>query len=112
MTPWTRSAILGLAAGALSACGLETATLVGAAVSTTYVATDKTLVDHAASAVSGKDCSLLYTNNNGDWCRERIDPEQEAIRQAESRPYCYNTLGAVTCYDTPDPYSNNELPVQ
>ena len=112
MNPWTRSAFLGLAVGALSACGLEGAALVGAAAGGTFVGTDKTPVDHAASAISGKDCSLLYTNNNGDWCRERVDPEQEAIRKAENRPYCYNTLGAVTCYDSPDPYSNNEVPVQ
>ncbi|MEM6491455.1 MAG: hypothetical protein AAF684_06060, partial [Pseudomonadota bacterium] len=81
-----RGAILGVAAGALAGCGLETGAVLGAGAAAGFVATDKTVVDHAASAVSGKDCSLLYTNNNGDWCRERVDPEQEAIRQAEQRP--------------------------
>jgi len=112
MNAWTRGAVLALAASAVSACGVETAAVIAGGSVATFVGTDKTVVDHAASAISGKDCSLLYTNNDGDWCRERIDAEEEAIRQAESRPYCYNTLGEVTCYDTPDPYSNNEIPVQ
>lgn len=105
-------AMLGLCAIGLAGCGAETAAVAGGAAMVSFVGTDKTVVDHVASAASGKDCSVLYTNNGGDYCRPEIDAEAEAIRRAENQLYCYNTLGEVTCYDSPDPYANNQIPVR
>lgn len=112
MTAWTkRAAALACAAG-LAGCGLETAAVAGGANVAAYIGTDKTVVDHIATAATGKDCSVLYTNSGGDYCRPHVDPQQEAIRRAENQVYCYDTLGEVTCYDSPDPYANNEIPIR
>lgn len=70
----------------VSFAGVEAVSLMGS---------DKTLVDHAVSYGSGKDCSTLRRERGQTYCVED---------QAVVRPniYCYRDLGGVTCYDRPD----------
>lgn len=76
----------------ISACdpvtfaGVEAVSLMGS---------DKTLVDHAVSYGSGKDCSTLRRERGQTYCLE----DQAVIRP---NLYCYRDLGGVTCYDRPD----------
>jgi hypothetical protein len=58
---------------------------------------DKTASDQIVSLVSGKDCSFLRVEQDKSYCVE----DAKIIKQ--SHLYCYPTLGAVTCYTSPDP---------
>lgn len=70
----------------------------------TVVATDKTASDHLVSWMSGKDCSVVRSEQGLEYCVEDQPPEPEP------RVYCYRTLGSVSCYDRPDPRrSSDEL---
>ncbi len=66
---------------------LEIASLVG---------TKKTMFDHVATWVTGRDCSSPRAERNGaycvDWPAHPAPPPQE---------YCYATLGRPTCYAQP-----------
>lgn len=97
---------------ALSGCGIETGAAIAGASLVSYVTTDKLPTDHVASAASGEDCSVRNVVDGDAYCSEVVDPEMEQLREANAQPYCYYTLGSITCYDTPDPYNNNEVPVQ
>ena len=66
--------------------------------------TDKTIEDHVVSAISGKDCSTVRTNQGRTYCAEdELNPEPKV--------HCYRTLGEVTCYDKPDPHANGHQKV-
>jgi hypothetical protein len=80
-------------AGCSELSSLSTASLVG---------TDKTLVDHAVSLVTGKDCSLVRKEQGLTYCRE------DEVTPPDSILYCYHTLGEVTCYDRPNPYGGRQ----
>ncbi len=70
---------------------------VAALDSATVMGTKKTMADHLISVASGKDCSTVRSGLGQSYCKEdELNPEP-AI-------YCYRTLGAVTCYDRPDPH--------
>lgn len=60
------------------------------------IASDKTATDHVVSLFSGKDCSVVRTERGLSYCVE------DEVR-IESRVFCYQTLGSVSCYDRPDP---------
>ncbi len=58
------------------------------------MATKKTLVDHAVSYASGKNCFSTRKDRGLTYCEEdEITPHMNV--------YCYRTLGEVTCYDRP-----------
>ncbi|MEX2643571.1 MAG: hypothetical protein WD270_08965 [Acetobacterales bacterium] len=57
--------------------------------------TDKTLGDHLASAVTGKDCSTFEALEKRPYCQPRTEPADLSVKD----PYCYRTLGNVDCYD-------------
>ena len=59
--------------------------------------TDKTLIDHAISVSSGKNCSSVELEKGEYYCEEDEPKVTQNI-------YCYKTLARVTCYDRPDPY--------
>ena len=63
------------------------------------MASDKTFVDHLVSYSSGKDCSLVNTEQGREYCVEDEKKIQQNI-------FCYRNLGGVTCYDRADPYHN------
>ncbi len=103
---------LAIAAPALGGCGVETGVAIAGASLASYVHTDKFPTDHVASAASGEDCGMINVVEGESYCKEVVDPEMEQLKEANAQPYCYYTLGEITCYDTPDPYNNNEVPVQ
>ena len=102
--------IASVSALSLSACGGPEVIAAGAA--SAFVNTDRTVVDHVASFATDMDCSIVHTTVDEPYCQEIVDPQEARLRQAESEPYCYYTLGEITCYDTPDPYNNNSVPVR
>ncbi len=57
--------------------------------------TDKTLGDHLASAVTGKDCSTFEAREKRPYCQ----PYKEKADPSINDPHCYRTLGSVDCYD-------------
>ena len=61
------------------------------------MASEKTFTDHLVSWVSGKDCSIVRTEQELEYCLEDEPPI------LKPRVYCYRTLGSVSCYDRPDP---------
>ena len=86
----------------LSACGGEVGLAMLAASTASFIHTDKTVVDHAVSYSTDRDCSILYMANDENYCKptEPIEPGQVAYMS--SVLYCYRTLGGVSCYDRPD----------
>ncbi len=68
------------------------------------IASDKTLVDHAISTLSGKDCATVRKEAGLTYCKE-----DEAV--ALQPMYCYPTLGDVTCYPSRDPYHGRQRTV-
>lgn len=61
------------------------------------MASDKTASDHLVSLMSGKDCSVVRSEQGLAYCVE----DQAPI--LAPKYYCYKTLGSVSCYDRPDP---------
>lgn len=97
--------VLALAALSLGGCVLTSPvvlTAVPLADLATLNATDKTLVDHVASAATGEDCSLMSWTETGDYCPERVVVDRSNL-------YCYRTLADVDCHYLPDPYRNGHV---
>ena len=56
----------------LSACGLPTAVVVlGAADGATFMSSGKSITSHTMTAVTQKDCSVLYGFTRGQFCKEK-----------------------------------------
>ncbi len=99
LTPILRSLSLVvalLAAAALAGCGAipGLAQIEGA----TVVATEKPLSDHLMSFLSGKNCSVIRREKGQTYC------EEDELRSAAPKVYCYRSIGGVNCYDRPDPF--------
>jgi len=73
--------------GCTSIVGLDAVSIMG---------TDKSIVDHAVSLSSGKNCSSLRLEQGRYYC-------EEDTPEIRTQVYCYSTLGRPTCYDRPDP---------
>jgi hypothetical protein len=74
--------------------------------------TGKLASDHAASAITGQDCSFLRYKDTGNYCRSAAEiAAQEAIERRDLSAYCYRRRGGVACYDTPDPTATDEIRV-
>jgi hypothetical protein len=63
----------------------------------TVVSTGKTISDHFISYTSGKNCSTVRRQIGQNFCEEDDLSEPEEI-------YCYNSLGDVNCFGTPQPF--------
>ncbi len=93
--------------GAVGAPGMVAATL--ASISTTK----KTPTDHLISWLSGDDCSAVAMSQGKDYCKPRAEPTEQTAgdipldsSDVASGPYCYRTIGRVTCYSGPDPLAS------
>ena len=64
----------------------------------TTVATEKPLSDHFVSFFSGKNCSVVRREKGQTYC------EEDELRSAAPKVYCYRSIGGVNCYDRPDPF--------
>lgn len=63
--------------------------------------TDKTPIDHVYSLATGKDCSVVRSNQGLTYCLEdEVTPRLDV--------HCYPTLGETTCYDRRDPYPGGQ----
>ena len=93
----------------LAACDPATATVVIVGSSAASLAhTDKTVPDHVATWVTGEDCSLLrYTEEGGPYCQTEAETAPTATQVV-----CYRTLGAIDCYDAPDPKASSFMEVR
>ncbi len=93
-------AIIGMIA-ILAIAGCSVVPVAGPLEGGSIVLTDKTVTDHIVSFSSGKNCSVIRQNQGLTYCEEdELVPVQSL--------YCYNTLGSVTCYDRPDPFSGRQ----
>ena len=63
----------------------------------TVVTTGKTISDHVVSYMSGKNCSTVRRKTGQNFCEEDDLSTPEEI-------YCYNSLGNVNCFASPQPY--------
>lgn len=109
-----------LVLGALSGCVLLTGPGLFAAGMATIINTKKTPSDHAVSWMTGQDCSSVKYSQGRAYCA----PTEEAKARADGRPfddddrpetygpYCYRTLGSVTCYREPDPDASEQARLQ
>ena len=60
--------------------------------------TGKTLLDHGASAQTGKDCSMVNAEKRQPYCQEWGERDGATVML-----YCYPTLGQPDCYLEPLP---------
>lgn len=100
---WTRfrklKILFALIAGvAVSACDPGTFTAIEGI---SLINSDKTVLDHAISVGSGKDCSTLRKQKGLTYCVEDTPVAQQQL-------YCYRDLGGVTCYDKPAPNRSSQ----
>ncbi|NIZ03327.1 hypothetical protein [Thalassospira lucentensis] len=97
-----------LLGGGLTGCGTTMSDITGTHVLTgaewylafdviSIINSDKTLVDHAVSLSTGRDCSTIRKIDGKSYCKKDPVPEPPL--------YCYRSLAAVSCYRTPDPYN-------
>ena len=101
-----RAIVLALSILGLTGCELATGPGLFVAATATFINTKKTVSDHAMTWMTGQDCSTLRYSKGEGYCRPR---DGEGIPEAGfdgaypgMGPYCYRTLGRVTCYDQPD----------
>lgn len=57
------------------------------------VLTGRTPVDHVASLVTGRDCSLVRLERRESWCAPPAEPPAPAA-------YCTRSLGSTDCWTT------------
>ena len=101
-------AVIGLYAS-LSACSAVTTAPSGfpqmmGIEGATVVGTGKTITDHIVSFTTGKNCSTIRKNIGLHYCEE----DEIAV---PDNVFCYTTLGDITCYERPVPYSDNKRQV-
>lgn len=90
---------LAIPASALAGCTSPLGLAVAGADVVTLNSTKKTIGDHIVSAATGRDCSILSFEKDGDYCPDKVEVDR-------SRLYCYRTLADVECHHIPDPYRN------
>ena len=86
----------------LTACGGETGMMLIAASTASFIHTDKTVIDHAVSYSTERNCSVLNLAKDESYCKPKVPIEPGQIAYMSSALYCYRTLGGVSCYDRPD----------
>ncbi len=77
----------------------------GLALGTTLLtlpATKKLPTDHVLTWATGKDCSIIHFEKEGEYCKSY---PQEVDR---SKLVCTKTLGGVDCHERPDRHAGNE----
>ncbi|MGF1608851.1 MAG: hypothetical protein ACFCUQ_05610 [Kiloniellales bacterium] len=105
-----------LALGSLSGCLLFTGPGLFIAGVATIVNTDKTPSDHAVSWMTGEDCSSVEYSKGRDYCvsddvsatMADTTPYGASGKYEGYGPYCYRTLGKISCYNHPDPLASEQ----
>ncbi|WP_029007458.1 hypothetical protein [Azospirillum halopraeferens] len=104
MAPLRRFARIGLLLPLLAACESVPPVVVAgtaAASAVSLTSTKKTLVDHAASTLTGMDCSFIGLQEHGRYCHRPMVVDRSQV-------YCYRTLADVDCHHIPDPFRNGQ----
>ena len=107
MSPLRHIAVLTLAGSLLAGCWVSPMNMgvVGVATSVgdfaSLNATKKTLGDHVATGIVGRDCSSVTWEQTGSYCPEKVVVDRSNV-------YCYRTLADVNCHYLPDPYRNGQ----
>ena len=70
----------------------------------TVVTTGKTISDHIVSFASNKNCSTVRRQTGQNFCEEDDVSAPEEL-------YCYNSLGNVNCFASPQPYGQSPTTV-
>jgi hypothetical protein len=69
----------------LSACGVPTAVVVlGAADGATFMSSGKSITSHTMTAVTRKDCSVLFGITRGQFCKEKEDLYENPLADSGS----------------------------
>ncbi len=68
------------------------------------VTTGKTIKDHIISYTTGKNCSSVRRETGKNFCEEDDLSAPEEI-------YCYNSLGNVNCFSSPQPFGQGNKTV-
>jgi len=66
--------------------------------------TKKTLTDHVATWVTGKDCSTIRAQREGVWCVDWPGPPPP-----RQQVYCYSSIARPSCYSQPYNEGNDRL---
>lgn len=66
--------------------------------------TQKTVGDHIATWVTGKDCSTVRAQREGAWCTDWPGPPPP-----QQQVYCYASLAKPSCYSQPYNQGNDRL---
>lgn len=66
--------------------------------------TKKTLTDHVATWITGKDCSTIRAQREGAWCVDWPNPPAPP-----QQVYCYSSLARPSCYAQPYNQGNDRL---
>lgn len=66
--------------------------------------TKKTLTDHVATWITGKDCSTIRAQREGAWCVDWPNPPAPP-----QQIYCYSSLARPSCYAQPYNQGNDRL---
>ena len=104
----TRAALILASLLVLSACTSGPSLVMTGIGVATFIHTEKTLVDHAVSHATEKDCATLHTVKNEPYCQSPpTDPRQRRADMSGSL-HCYRTLGTVTCYTRRDPSASQQ----
>lgn len=98
--------ILSILAGGCSFASVAPINMQGmvAADGMALMATGKTISDHLVSYTSGKNCSTVRRQIGQNFCEEDDLSEPEEI-------YCYNSLGDVNCFETSQPFGQQNKTV-
>ena len=88
-----------LSAAVLSGCTMTEAMMASASIAT-FVNTDKTMTDHVVSYIYDEDCSILYAQDGGDYCRD--ENYGKDLTRVTQQTYCYRTIAGIDCYTEED----------
>lgn len=66
--------------------------------------TKKTLADHLATWITGKDCSTVRAQREGVWCVDWPGPPPP-----RQQVYCYASIARPSCYSQPYNQGNDRL---
>src|SRR5262245_36713086 len=112
LAPFVGLALLAVLSGCEAIALTPAIAVYGAVEGVALNQTGKLASDHAASAITGQDCSFLRYKDTGNYCLSAAEiAAQEARERRDLSAYCYRRRGMVTCYDTPDPTASDEIRV-
>lgn len=66
--------------------------------------TKKTMGDHLATWITGKDCSTIRAQREGAWCVDWPGPPPP-----RQQVYCYASIARPSCYSQPYNEGNDRL---